>query len=115
KLMPLFDRMVSDWNGRVEALHAQSPAALEQRIAALVPEAAEEPGSFTDRDLVLQVVLPYLRNGGSRRLLDVGACIGAMSRPFLAEGWQTVMFEPDQRCHAALASIAAAHPGQARI
>jgi FkbM family methyltransferase len=114
-LMPLFERMVSDWNGRVEALRAQEPAGLARRIAALVPETAEQLRSFTDRDLVLQVVLPYLRNGGSRRLLDVGACVGAMSRPFLAEGWQTVMFEPDQRCHATLAAIAEAHPGQVRI
>jgi FkbM family methyltransferase len=115
RLMPLFDRMVADWNGRVEALQAQEPAALARRVAALVPEAAEELGCFTDRDLVLQIVLPYLRDGGSRRLLDIGACVGAMSRPFLAEGWQTVMFEPDQRCHPALASIAEAHPGQVRI
>ncbi len=114
-LMPLFDRMVCDWNHRVEAVRAMPPDALAQRIAALVPQAAEELGLFSDRDLVLQIVLPYLRGGGSRRLLDIGACVGAMSRPFLAEGWQTVMFEPDQRCHATLAAIAEAHPGQARI
>jgi FkbM family methyltransferase len=114
-LMPLFDRMTSDWNLRVEAARALQPDALAQRIAALVPPAADELGSFSDRDLVLQVVLPYLRGGSSRRLLDIGACVGAMSRPFLAEGWQTVMFEPDPRCHATLAAIAEAHPGQVRI
>src|SRR5262249_34617446 len=54
-------------------------------------------------------------NGGSRRSIDVGACVGAMSRPFLAEGWQVVMFEPDQRCHPTLAALAEAHPGQVRI
>jgi FkbM family methyltransferase len=113
--MPLFDRMAADWNDHVAALHAPDHAALPQRIAALVPAAIEALGPFTDRDLVLQVVLPYLRNGGSRRLLDVGACVGAMSRPFLAEGWQTVMFEPDPRCHSSLAALAETYPGQVRI
>jgi FkbM family methyltransferase len=114
-LMPLFDRMAADWNERVEVLHAPEPAASAQRIAALVPWAAEKLGSFTDRDLVLQVVLPYLRNGHSRRLLDIGACVGAMSRPFLAEGWQAVMFEPDPRCHPSLVALAETYPGQVRI
>src|SRR5262249_33638696 len=76
-LMATLDGLVSDWNDRVAALHALAPSALAQRIAALVPEAAEELGLFADRDLVLQVVLPYLRHGGSRRLIDVGACVGA--------------------------------------
>jgi FkbM family methyltransferase len=114
-LMTTLDGIVSDWNTRVGALHALTPDALAQRIAALVPEAAEELGLFADRDLVLQVVLPYLRHGGSRRLIDVGACVGAMSEPFLAEGWQTVMFEPDQRCHPTLAALAEKHPGQVRV
>ena len=114
-LMTTLDGIVSEWNARVAALHALSPDALAQRIEALVPEAAEELGLFADRDLVVQVVLPYLRHGGSRRLIDVGACVGAMSAPFLAEGWQTVMFEPDQRCHPTLAALAEKHPGQVRI
>jgi FkbM family methyltransferase len=114
-LMPALDGMLSDWEKRVEALRSLDPAALAQRVAALVPDAAEALGPFGDRDLVLQVVLPYLRSGGSRRMIDVGACVGAMSRPFLQEGWQTVMFEPDQRCHPTLAALAEAHPGQVRI
>jgi FkbM family methyltransferase len=115
KLMPVLDSLFADWNERVEALHAPAPAAQAQRVAALVPDVAAEQRAFTDRDLVVQVVLPYLRAGGSRRLLDIGACVGAMSSPFLAEGWQAVMFEPDPRCHATLAALAAAHPGQVRI
>jgi FkbM family methyltransferase len=114
-LMPALDGMLSDWEKRVEALRAPDPAALAQRVAALVPDVAEELGPFSDRDLVLQVVLPYLRNGSSRRMIDVGACVGALSSPFLAEGWQTVMFEPDQRCHPTLGALAEAHPGQVRI
>jgi FkbM family methyltransferase len=115
KLMPVLDRLCADWNARVEALHALGPAAQAQRVAALVPEAAAEQRGFSDRDLVVQVVLPYLRAGGSRRLIDVGACVGALSGPFLAEGWQTVMFEPDPRCHPTLAALAEGHPGQVRV
>jgi FkbM family methyltransferase len=115
KLMPVLDSLLSDWDARVEALRALPPPALAQRVTALVPEAAAERRAFTDRDLVVEVVLPYLRAGGSRRLLDVGACVGAMSSPFLAEGWQTVMFEPDPRCHPTLAALAEKHPGQVRI
>jgi FkbM family methyltransferase len=113
--MPVLDSLVADWNARVGALRALTPAAQAQRVAALVPEAAAERRAFTDRDLVVEVVLPYLRAGGSRRLLDVGACVGAMSSPFLAEGWQTVMFEPDPRCHPTLAALADKHAGQVRI
>jgi FkbM family methyltransferase len=115
KVMPVLDSLVADWNARVGALRALTPAAQAQRVAALVPEAAAERRAFTDRDLVVEVVLPYLRAGGSRRLLDVGACVGAMSSPFLAEGWQTVMFEPDPRCHPTLAALADKHAGQVRI
>jgi FkbM family methyltransferase len=115
RVMQLFDRLLSDWSSRVEALQAQSPAMLAQRISTLVPGAAAELGVFTDRDLVVQVVQPYLRGDGSRRLIDVGACVGAISMPFLAENWQAVLFEPDQRCHARLAALAESHPGQIRI
>jgi FkbM family methyltransferase len=115
KLMPVLDKLVSDWDARVDALHALSPAALAQRVAALVPQAAAERRTFIDRDLVVDVVLPYLRAGGSRRLLDIGACVGTMSKPFLAEGWQTVMFEPDPRCHPTLAGLAENYLGQVRI
>src|SRR5262249_27029253 len=112
RLMPLMDRLLSDWSRRTEALRALAPAAQAQRIAALMPIASGELGLFTDRDLVTQVIVPYLRHGGSRRLIDVGACVGAMSLPFLAEGWQGVLFEPDPRCHATLAALAEKHPGQ---
>jgi len=115
KLMPVLESLFADWNARVAALRALAPAVQAQRVAALVPEAAAERRAFTDRDLVVEVVLPYLRAGGSRRMLDVGACVGAMSSPFLAEGWQTVMFEPDPRCHPTLAALADTYPGQVRV
>lgn len=114
-LMPLFDRMISDWNQHVETLRALEPAVMAQRISAAVSEVAPRLKSFRDIDLVAGLALPYLRNGGSRRMIDIGACVGKMSKPFLIEGWQTVMFEPDQRCHADLAKLIEAYPGQARV
>jgi len=38
-----------------------------------------------------------------------------MSRPFLQEGWQTVMFEPDERCHPVLAVLVESCPHRARL
>jgi FkbM family methyltransferase len=115
RFMAALDVLVSDWNARVDALHALEPAQLAQRIAALSSEAAERLSSFTDHDLLVGVVLPYLRSGGGRRLIDVGACMGAMTRPFLAEGWQAVMFEPDERCHQMLTDLVKAYPNHARL
>ena len=114
-MMRTYDRIVADWNTRVAAMHAMETGALMQRISVLASEAANRGGIFTDRDLVLQVVLPYLRSGGSRRLIDVGACVGDMSKPFLDEGWQAVLFEPDERCHPQLAALLEAHSGQGRL
>jgi FkbM family methyltransferase len=38
-----------------------------------------------------------------------------MARPFLDEGWQAVMFEPDERCHPTLGALVDAYPGQLRL
>jgi FkbM family methyltransferase len=114
-LMSSFDGMTADWNMRVETLHATEPSKIAQRISELASEAAARLPSFTDRDLVVSVVLPYLRSGGSRRLIDVGACMGAMTQPFLAEGWQSVLFEPDERCHQQLSNLVETYRGQARL
>ena len=110
RFMGALEVLVADWNARADALHAEEPAQLARRIAALSSEAAERLRSFSDQDLLTGVVLPYLRSMGGRRLIDVGACMGAMSMPFLAEDWQAVMFEPDARCHQRLTDIINAYP-----
>jgi FkbM family methyltransferase len=110
RLMGALDVLVADWNARADAVHAEEPAHLARRISALSLEAAERIRSFTDQDLLIGVVLPYLRSKGGRRLIDVGACMGAMTMPFLAEDWQAVMFEPDARCHERLTNIVNAYP-----
>jgi FkbM family methyltransferase len=107
--------MFVDWNRKVEQARTEEPGRLAERIARLSVEVGERMSSFTDVDLVVSIVLPYLRVGGSRRMIDVGACLGAMTRPFVEEGWRVVMFEPDPRCQQQLAALVAAHAGQARL
>jgi FkbM family methyltransferase len=115
KLMPAFDRMFVDWNRNVEQARAEAPGRLAERIAQFSVEVGERMSSFTDVDLVVSIVLPYLRAGGSRRMIDVGACVGTIARPFVEEGWQVVMFEPDPRCQQQLAALVAAHAGKVRL
>jgi FkbM family methyltransferase len=112
RLMPALDGALSEWNQRMATLRT---APLESSVAAASIELAERLPSFADTDLVLSIVLPYLRAGSSRRMLDVGACIGGMTRPFLEEGWQSVMFEPDVRCHEQLSNLVQTYPGQVRL
>lgn len=114
RLMPTLDGVLSDWDKGVEALRTIDPVTSAKRISELAVSASERLSSFTDLDLMVRVVLPYLRGSHSRRLIDVGANMGAMSGPFLVEGWQSIMFEPDERCRPQLASLTQAFPGQAR-
>jgi FkbM family methyltransferase len=115
KLMPTFDRLFNEWNGRAQECAALEVAEVNRRLASLADEAAKHLYSFTDRDLVISLVLPYLRWSDSKRLIDVGACVGALTSPFLDEGWQAVMFEPDSRCHAQLTALVGAHVGRAQL
>jgi FkbM family methyltransferase len=114
RLMPALDGILSDWDRRVETVRATDPDRLAQQVSTLAATAAERLTFFADTDLIRRIVLPYLRGGGSRRLIDVGACMGAMTKPFLDEGWQSVMFEPDERCRPHLAALVGGYPGQAR-
>jgi len=115
KLTAALDRLFGDWNRKVETARAQTPDLLDERIAKVSIAVGERMWSFADLDLVTSIVLPYLRGGGSRVMIDVGACMGALAKPFLEEGWQVVMFEPDPRCGQQLAALAAAHAGRARV
>ena len=115
KLMPTLDAVLSDWNRRIEVAHNEKPAPLNQRIAELAREVGKRQSSFTDQNLVETIVLPYLRGSGSQRLLDVGACLGLMSKPFLEEGWQAILFEPDERCHQQLAALVKTHTNRVQL
>lgn len=115
KMMPVFDRVISEWNTKAAALTGADDSTLKRRIESLSREVGKRIPSFTDQSLVSAMALPCLRSGGSRRLIDIGACLGAMTKPFLGEGWQAVMFEPDERCHPQLTALAQAHPGLAHL
>lgn len=115
KLMPTLDSMLSSWNRHVEHSREERPDSLDQRITTLAREVGKKQSSFTDQNLVEAIVLPYLRTGGSRRMIDVGACLGAMSKPFLESGWQAVLFEPDTRCHQQLGALVNTHTGRAHL
>jgi FkbM family methyltransferase len=115
KLTGAFDRMFAAWDRNVEQARAQPPGLMAERIAELSLAVGERMSSFTDLDLVASLLLPYLRTGGTRRMIDVGACVGAVAKPFLEEGWQAAMFEPDPRCRQQLTALAAAHAGRARL
>ncbi|MGP0089945.1 MAG: FkbM family methyltransferase [Xanthobacteraceae bacterium] len=114
RLMPVLDGILADWDKRAEACQAIDPAESARRIFELAVMVDEGRSPFTDLDLVTRVVLSYLRGSHSRRMIDVGACMGAVTMLFLAEGWQSIMFEPDERCRPQLASLLDAFPGQVR-
>jgi len=115
KLMPVIDRIFAGWDRSVERARTQTPEHLVERIAELSAAVGGRMSSFTDVDLVASIVLPYLRTAGTRCMIDVGACMGTMARPFLAEGWRVVMFEPDPRCRQQLTALTAAHADRAHL
>jgi FkbM family methyltransferase len=115
KLMPILDGMLLEWNRNVEAKRGEEPACLAERIAELSVKVGVRMSSFTDLDLVVSIVLPYLRPARGRCMIDVGACVGAITKPFLEEGWRAVLFEPDPRCQQQLAALVTAHSGKARL
>lgn len=77
---------------------AQLRASLQVLADGMVGRVPELDG-LTDECLARYLVLPFLRdierNGRSPLILDVGACYGSISHPFVAEGWRAVLFEPD--------------------
>ncbi len=73
---------------------------------------------LTDLQIVRAIVLPHfesLRDGQTRHLLDVGACYGGLSAPFLQAGWSADLFEPDPRAHEQASRSLAAHTGRFRL
>ena len=69
-----------------------------QSLADSVVGHSVELTAFVDFNIVESLVKPYFQQRkGERRLhmVDVGACYGMMSLPFLADGWSADLFEPD--------------------
>ncbi|HXQ10024.1 MAG TPA: FkbM family methyltransferase [Caulobacteraceae bacterium] len=73
-----------------------------------------------DLDIVTQLLVPYVRTlaaagGAHGRTLDVGACVGALSTPFLEAGFAVDMFDADPGCAAPLKAVEQRFPGRARL
>jgi FkbM family methyltransferase len=76
-------------------------------------------GALNDVELGRQILLPYFeclpQQEGGRRMIDVGACVGQMSEPFLASGWKAELFEPDSACEQALQALGAQYGDRLRV
>lgn len=84
-------------------------AAVERLARALSEKQNPWFGALTDLELGRQILLPYFEalpaEEGSRHLIDVGACVGQVSEPFLASGWTADLFEPDSACEPQLQAL----------
>jgi FkbM family methyltransferase len=106
----------------VERLKASAPATLRQTITDLVDLVLRDrPPAFrrlTDTEMVTQLLAPYVEtraaDGAAHgRIVDVGACLGVLSRPFLEAGFRADMFEPDPECLTAMTALTENFPALA--
>src|SRR5262249_28806966 len=77
-----------------------------------------ELNQLTDRGLVGALIEPFfasLPDDRRRHMVDVGACYGSMSQPFLERGWTADLFEPDPEARAILTRNFGCRNGQCRI
>jgi len=65
-----------------------------------------ELNQLTDTGIVNILIDPFFRSLGTtatpRRVVDVGACVGAMSHPLIQRGWEAELFEPDPDARSSL-------------
>ncbi len=115
KILAGIDALRRDWSVLAERIGQLAPDDLTASILALSKYAADRLGGWGDLDMLSAIVVPYLRGHGPGLMIDVGACTGYMSAPFLQIGWRAVMFEPDSRAHVALEKLIAAFPGMAHL
>jgi FkbM family methyltransferase len=78
-----------------------------------------ELNQLTDTGIVNILIDPFFRSlgatTGSRRVVDVGACIGAMSLPMIQRGWEAELFEPDPEARSALLRNVASAGARCRV
>ncbi len=105
------------WFAKVDALRALAPADLQEKLRELAQDLRQQrnPGylQLTDLALITQCLYPYLQTlraegAPAGRIVDVGACVGEASMPFLRGGWRVDLFEPDPECLAPLTKLCAA-------
>jgi hypothetical protein len=92
KLAPALSGLLAQWDQRSATLHALPEAERANRIGALAPRP-----NFSALDLLEEVVVPYLRQGGRRRFIHVGTGFEASGRSLIEENWLGILFGPDGR------------------
>lgn len=107
------------WSERADMLRILPPRDLLDRIRDLAGELRRSRNAgyrrLTDLALITQCLYPYLQTLKAEgvpagRIVDVGACLGEASMPYLRGGWRVDMFEPDPECRQPLAGLCVAFP-----
>jgi FkbM family methyltransferase len=113
--------LYQDYWAAEESGQKASIESLEQEIASLAQEAADTPQFRALNDLAItdRLIRPVLREQvagvPTPHLVDVGACYGQISLPFVDEGWSADLFEPDARARAALLARLAGRSRRTRV
>jgi len=90
-----------------DKMFAQDAEALLSEIGILARDiTADKPfaAGLTDSQWIHMLFLPYFKSVNDMdshpHMVDVGACYGEISLPFLQAGWTADLFEPDPECFA---------------
>jgi FkbM family methyltransferase len=112
------ERLHEQYRSRYENLAADGVAlrrAVEQTASRLIGQ-RPELNALTDIGIVHLLIEPYFSSlPGPGRMLDVGACHGAMSEPLLARGWQVDLLEPDPAAREVLQRNLGRYAAQIRV
>ena len=125
-----FAARISDFCGQVIAadrdhtarLLSTTPASLSRKLEERTDLArlhgSEAFRSLSDTMIVRRILAPWaaaeVANGTLEgRMIDVGACAGALSLPFLELGFRADLFEPDPDCAASMQVLVERFPGLA--
>ena len=116
------DEAVRTAHNHVDAQRRSSPKALRRDVERAVAAAFGEPTPaflrLHDVEVARQLLTPWLQTlsaegSAAGRVIDVGACMGTISTPFLKAGFRVEMFEPDPECAGRLNELVAQHPDRA--
>jgi predicted O-linked N-acetylglucosamine transferase (SPINDLY family)/nitrite reductase/ring-hydroxylating ferredoxin subunit len=95
KLGTALKGLVADWNRRTDSLLALPEGPRAQRLAEHGLRFSALRARFSALDLLEEVVLPYLRHGGTRQFVHLGQGFDQAARAPLEEGWHGLSLDPD--------------------
>jgi FkbM family methyltransferase len=117
-----FSDLYAAYQTHYQNLARMEPDALAAKTAELVPAGVKlEPSlaGFNDTAMIERLVVPFFRARAdttrSLCMLDVGACFGQMAIPFLSQGWEVHLFEPDPESCAVLERNVSPFGDKARV